>query len=147
MKKMMLALVMMFTLGTTYAFTGEEAVSKQTLAAFNKDFNGAKDAVWTVAATYYKVSFSMNEQKLFAFYSTDGEFMAVTRYITSAQLPLYLQTSLKKNYNNYWISDLFEIASDKETGYYLTIEDADSRVVLKSTDGSDWSVFQKAKKA
>jgi len=89
----------------------------------------------------------MNEQTLFAFYSMTGEFMAVTRYISSFQLPLNLQSNLKKSYSNYWITDLFEMANHDGTAYYVTLETADSKIVLKSIDGSDWSVFQKSKKA
>jgi hypothetical protein len=73
--------------------------------------------------------------------------MAVTRYISSIQLPLNLQSNLKKSYSNYWISDLFEIASNDGTAYYVTLENADTKIVLKSTGGTDWSVFEKSKKA
>ena len=89
----------------------------------------------------------MSSQKMFAFYNADGEFMAVTRYISSFQLPLTLQSKLKKSYSDYWISDLFEMATSNETGYYVTLEDADTTITLKSIDGSDWSVYKKSKKA
>ena len=142
---MMLALVL--TLSTSFAFTGEEAVNKQALASFKTEFAGATDAAWTVGNNYYQVAFTMNDQKLFAYYNTQGEFLAVTRYISSFQLPLNLQTSLKKSYNNYWISDLFEMASNEGTNYYVTFENADTKIVLKSIDGSSWSLYQKSKKA
>src|SRR6266404_6827700 len=144
MKKIMMMVAMVFTLSTAFAFTGEEAVSKETLKAFKTEFSGATDAAWTVGSNYYKVAFTLNEQKLFAFYSTEGEFMGVTRYISSFQLPLHLQGSLKKSYCNYWISDLFEMANNDGTAYYVTLETADTKIVLKSTDGSEWSVFEKS---
>ncbi len=147
MKKIMMMLAMVLTLGTTFAFTGEEAVSKQALNTFKTEFTGATDAAWTVGNDYYKVAFTLNDQKLFAYYNMQGEFMAATRYISSFQLPLNLQSSLKKSSCNYWISDLFEMASKDGTSYYVTLENADTKIVLKSTDGSDWSVFQKIKKA
>jgi len=135
------------TIGTSFAFTGEEAINKQALNAFKKEFAGATDAAWTVGTNFYKVEFSLNEQKLFAYYNTQGEFLAVTRNISSLQLPLALQTSLKKCYNSYWISDLFEVSNTDGTRYYVTLETADSKIVLKSADGSDWSIYQKSKKA
>jgi hypothetical protein len=147
MKKMMIALVMMFSITMSYAFTGEEAVSKQVLAAFKTEYAAATEVAWTTGNSYYKVAFTMNEQRLFAYYNTQGEFMAVTRNISSFQLPLNLQSSLKKSYSTYWISDLFEMAGNDVTGYYVTLENADSKVVLKSTDGSDWSVFKKNRKS
>jgi hypothetical protein len=147
MKKIMMTLALALTLSTMYAFTGEEAINKQALNAFKTEFASATDAAWTVGNDYYKVTFTMNDQKLFAYYSMNGEFMAVTRFISSFQLPLNLQSSLKRSYTNYWITDLFEMANHDGTSYYVTLETADSKIVLKSTDGSDWSVFQKSKKA
>jgi hypothetical protein len=93
------------------------------------------------------VTFTLSDQKLFAFYNSQGEFLAVTRYISSFQLPIHLQTGLKKSYNNYWISDLFEISGNDETSYYVTLENADTKIVLRSTDGKEWTPYQKNKKA
>ncbi len=147
MKKIMMMLALVLTVGTSFAFTGEEAVNKQALNAFKKEFAGATDAAWTVGNNYYKVTFSLNDEKLFAYYNTQGEFLAVTRNISSLQLPLTLQTSLKRSYSNYWISDLFEVAKNDGTNYYVTLETADTKIVLKSADGTDWSIYQKSKKA
>jgi uncharacterized protein YxeA len=147
MKKIMMMLALVLTIGTSFAYTGEEAVNKQALNSFKKEFAGATEAAWTVGDNYYKVTFSLNDQKLFAYYNMQGNFLAVTRNISSLQLPLNLQTSLKKSYNNYWISDLFEVANNDGTNYYVTLETADTKIILKSTDGTDWSIYQKSKKA
>jgi hypothetical protein len=147
MKKIMMMLALVLTIGTSFAFTGEEAVNKQALNAFKKEFAGATEAAWTVGSNFYKVTFSLNDQKLFAYYNTQGEFLAVTRNISSLQLPLNLQTSLKRSYNNYWISDLFEVSNNDGTRYYVTLETADTKIILRSADGNDWSVYQKSKKA
>ncbi len=147
MKKIMMMLALVLTLSTSFAFTGEEAVNKKALNGFKSEFAGATDAAWTTGSNFYKVAFTLNDQKLFAYYNAEGEFMAVTRFISSFQLPLNLQTSLKKSYNNYWISDLFEMASNEGTNYYVTFENADTKIVLKSIDGSSWSLYQKSKKA
>ncbi|SRR6266487_5993071 len=147
MKKIMMMLALVLTLSTSFAFTGEEAVNKKALNGFKSEFAGATDAAWTTGSNFYKVAFTLNDQKLFAYYNAEGEFMAVTRFISSFQLPLNLQTSLKKSYSNYWISDLFEMASNEGTNYYVTFENADTKIVLKSIDGSSWSLYQKSKKA
>jgi len=147
MKKMIMMLAMVFSLSTMYAFTGEEAVSKQAVTHFKGQFKGATDANWVTGKNYYKVTFTLSEQKLFAYYNMDGEFIAVTRYISSVQLPLNLQTGLKNDYSNYWISDLFEMADATDTSYYVTIENGDAKIVLRSTDGKEWCVFEKSKKA
>jgi hypothetical protein len=147
MKKMIMMLAMVLSLSTMYAFTGEEAVSKQAVKNFKEQFKGASEANWTTGKNYYKVTFSLSEQKLFAYYNMEGEFIAVTRYISSLQLPLNLQAALKNDYSNHWITDLFEMADKTETSYYVTLENADTKIVLRSSDGMEWYVFEKNKKA
>ena len=146
MKKITIMLAMMLTLTTTWAFSGEEAINKQALAAFKTEFAGATDAAWSVDNEYYKVTFILNDQRLFAYYRINGEFISVTRYISPVQLPLNLQSRLMKFYNNAWVSDLFEVATSKGTRYYVTLENADSKIILKSVNGRDWFIYQKDKK-
>jgi hypothetical protein len=84
---------------------------------------------------------------MFAYYNEDGDLMAVVRNILSEQLPINLQTELKKKYNDRWISDLFEMASEGQTSYFVTVENADETITLRSTDFNSWSVYKKVKKA
>jgi hypothetical protein len=88
-----------------------------------------------------------NDQHVSAYYNMDGELMGLTRYISPADLPLALQSDLKKNHCDYWISDLFEVANESGTAYYITLEDADTSIVLKATDGKSWKNYKKVKKA
>jgi hypothetical protein len=38
------------------------------------------------------------------------------------------------------------MVSGGQTSYYITVENADSKVVLKSDDFADWTSFKKEKK-
>jgi uncharacterized protein YxeA len=146
MKKIIMILGLMLSISTSFAFTGRESINQQALFAFKTEFNGATNAAWTAGSDFYKVEFTMNGNRLFAYYNKSGEFMAVTCYISSFQLPHYLQRKLKNSWSNYWISNLFKISNHDETSYYVTLENADSKIVLKSDDGSKWTVFQKTEK-
>lgn len=143
MKKIILMLAI--TISTLSAFAGEE-VNPRVLASFKNEFASAKEVTWTVTADYFKAEFTFNGQYVNAFYNTDGELMGLTRNITSLELPMNLQASLKKSYEDFWISDLFEITRSNNTGYYITLENADTKIVLKATAGEDWSVYKKIKK-
>lgn len=143
MKKIILMLAI--TISTLSAFAGEE-VNPRVLASFKNEFASAKEVAWTVTADYFKAEFTFNGQYVNAFYNTDGELMGLTRNITSLELPMNLQASLKKSYEDFWISDLFEITRSNNTGYYITLENADTKIVLKATAGEDWSVYKKVKK-
>ncbi len=145
MKKMILTLAV--ALSTMCSFAGEVTVSSRVLDAFKTNFASVKEVIWTATNSYYKAAFVFNDQHVFAFYSTEGELMGLTRYITSPDLPLSLQASLKKDYSNYWISDLFEVSNNDGTGYYITLENADAKIILKSTNGENWKTFQKKTKS
>ena len=144
MKKMILALALVFTISS--AFASDVTVTKQVLKSFNSNFSNAMDITWTETDTYYKAAFTLNDQKVFAFFTLDGEYLGLTRYISSLQLPLNLHSNLKKHYSQKWITDLFEVANDEGTTYYITVEDADTKLVLKSTPGSEWHVYKKSEK-
>jgi hypothetical protein len=145
MKKIIITLAV--ALSTLSSFAGEENVNTRVLNSFNSEFASAKEVTWTAGNNYYKAAFVFNSQHVFAFYNTDGELLGLTRYISSLDLPMNLQSDLRKGYGNYWISDLFEVSNNEGASYYITMENADTRIVLKSTFGSDWSVYQKITKA
>jgi CRISPR/Cas system-associated exonuclease Cas4 (RecB family) len=140
MKKIILTLAVAFS--TLCSFASDVNVNSKVLDAFKNDFVSAKEITWTATSDYYKASFLFNDQQVAAFYNMDGELMGMTRYIRSTDLPLSLQANLKKEYGSYWISDLFEVSNHDGTGYYITLENADSKIVLKSS-GDNWRPYQK----
>jgi hypothetical protein len=91
---------------------------------------------------FTKFTFKLNDVVLSAFYNENGQLLAITRNIQSNQLPLQLLMQVKKDYGNYWISDLFEYSGDGSSNYYITLETADSRVILRS-NGTEWEVYDK----
>ena len=145
MKKMILAFGL--TLCMSFAFAGDENVNPKVLNAFKDEFTTAKEVEWTAGSNYYKAAFTFNGNHVFAFYNLDGELMGLTRYISSLDLPINLQKDLKKDYSDYWISDLFEVANNSGTSYYITLENAGKKIVLKAADGNDWTMFKKISKA
>jgi len=146
MKKITIILALVLTVSTSFAFTGPETVNSQTLTTFNSEFVGVTDASWTISKDFYKVTFTMNEQVLSAYYNKAGEFMAITHNISSVQLSSNLKKSLKKMMSNSWITDLFEVTNYSETSWYVTLETADSKIVLRSDNGGKWTVYQKTEK-
>ncbi len=145
MKKMILTLAI--AVSSLAAFAREDNVSKKVLDAFKTEFNTVKVVEWTAGIDYYKASFIYNDKHVFAYYNMDGNLLGLTRYISPIDLPLNLQISLKKNGNGYWISDLFEVAKNATTSYYITLENAGSKMVLRSIGGSDWEEFKTVKKS
>ena len=147
MKKIIITLTMIFTMASTYAFAMDEVVSEKVLTAFKQDFNTATDVQWTAGEDFYQVAFTFYNKHVFAFYSTDGELYGTARHISSLDLPLHLLISLKKEYTRYWISDLFEVAKDGSTIYYISLEDADNIIIMKASAGNGWINWKKTKKS
>ena len=130
---------------SAFANKGEE-VSKQAVNAFTKDFAGARNISWEQTNQFVKATFTINDEVMCAFYTNGGELQAVVRNILSDKLPINLLASLKKEYNGFWISELFEMASDDQTTYYVTLESADKTLVLRSVGTNGWNVFSKTRK-
>ena len=145
MKKVIMLLAI--TISTLSAFATEEKVNQKVLHAFQSEFSSAKDVHWVATPDYFKAEFLFNDQHVNAFYNTDGELLGITRNITSLDLPMNLQTGLKKSYADFWISDLFEVTRSDSTGYYITLENAESVIVLKASADNEWTVFKKTRKA
>ena len=131
----------------SFAFAGEENVDPTVLNSFNNEFSTAKEVEWSVGSNYYKAAFTFNGNHVFAFYNKDGELLGLTRYISSLDLPINLQKDLKKDYSAYWIADLFEVANSEGTSYYITLENAEKKIVMKSVGGNSWTTFKKISKA
>ena len=137
--------VLLTSISSAFA-NGKEEVSDKIIKSFEKEFAGAQDVQWTTSKDFVKVTFTLNEQVVYAFYEQDGKLLGVTRNIVSSQLPINLYTDLKKNYSTHWITDLFEMASSNENVYYVTLENADQKLVLKSSGTSGWELFRKERK-
>ena len=147
MKKFMLIWALLLTVGVGSSFAHKlENVNEQVINSFKKDFASAQDVVWEKNKDIAKATFKMNDQVMFAYYTEDGNMLAVIRNIVSGQLPISLLSDLKKNYTGYWISDLFEMSSNDSTAYYVTVEDGAQKIVLKSLGSSGWETYRKDKK-
>lgn len=145
MKKMILTMAIAVSSLVSFA-SGPEEVNPAVLKAFKNEFVTAKNVEWQAAENYYRAAFLFNDKYVFAFYSPDGDLLGITRYISPVDLPVNLQVNLKKEYEGYWISDLFELSKNDATNYFITVENADVKLTLKSVSGR-WEVYKSEKKA
>ena len=146
MKRLLVTLTIALSFISLSSFANGREVSPKAVESFNSSFKTATEVTWTVTDDYFKADFLMSGQYVSAFYDNDGYLMALTRSLSSLQLPIALQEDLKKNYDQYWISDVMEVADDNGTSYYITLEDADTKLILKSQSDS-WSSFKKQRKS
>ena len=148
MNKSILSIAIILLMGTSVFATNlnNEEINQLAVQSFHKEFVSATNVKWEQKGDYVKATFTLNSQVLFAYYNSEGNLTAVVRNIVSDQLPISLLTSLKNEYTGYWISDLFEMASNDQTTYYITVENADKKIVLRSNGVDSWSVYTKTRK-
>jgi hypothetical protein len=143
MKKKFLTLMAFAILTITSAFAGGNDINKNALNTFAESFAKATNVKWEKNENYYKASFQLNGESLNALLSEEGEIIAVSRNILSTGLPIGLQTSLGKDFSVYWISELTEYAVGNETIYFITVENADEKIILENVGTYDWTVTKK----
>jgi hypothetical protein len=70
----------------------------------------------------------------------DREKSPAVRNILSNQLPARLLTVIKKNYKEYWITDLYKENINGKISYFITLENPDQTVKLSTTHSIGWAV-------
>ena len=138
------ALLLTLGVGSGFARTTTSG-GHNTNAYLHRDFQQAVVLDTKTGADYTRFTFKLDGTVMSAYYSTNGELLAITRNITSAQLPMPLLMQVKSDYANFWISDLFELNANGESNYYITLENADKKITLRSDD-SNWEVYSKSTK-
>lgn len=147
MKKLMIGLVLGAFIITNTAFANNSnKVNDKVQTSFKQEFATAQNVVFSKTNNYIKAAFTLNNQVMEAYYTADGEMIGVSKNLLSTELPIGLQVDLKRDYADYWISDLFEFATDSNSSYFITVENADQKITLQSS-GNEWVVYKKAKKA
>ena len=98
MNFLLATLITVFSLvSTTSHATDNTEVSAAVLASFNSSFKNASEVSWkTTGNNIYKADFSLNGQYVTAYYDATANLIAVTRNISSFQLPVTLQAKLKE---------------------------------------------------
>lgn len=149
MKKKILILTtsLIVTFFASFANDNGHQVPKYVATVFANDFSQARDTKWETYNGYYKVSFNDNGKTAYAFYTKGGEFMGFAVHMGADKLPVSLRTMISEQYPGYWIADLYQYTIDTTAGFFITLENADRRIMLKAEAGETWSLFAREKKA
>jgi hypothetical protein len=154
-KKFAIMAALFLTLGIGSSFAASTDSGKSTspagnndviIAVFHKEFRTADVLQVEQKKEYTKVTFRMSGVVMFAYYSEDGDLMAVVRNILSTQLPIRLLMDLKQHHSDCWITDLFELDHNGQTVYFASLENSDFKLTLRSADNSNWETYQKENK-
>lgn len=143
MKKFILATLITVTIGSSVLAADVSKVSFRILNAFEAQFAGATDVNWTVTADYTKVKFTMEGEKVEAFFSSNGDVIGTSRKTEFKRLPLSAIQKIKKVYAKYQVTETIEFELNGERKYYVSVESETDRKILEVSFYGQVSVFDK----
>lgn len=138
MKKLFFAVIAALMLtSTAIASDGGKNVNYWVLNKFNSTYVDAKDVTWIVTDKFAKASFLMDGERMEAYYTTDGEFIAESKAIPTAELPRAAKKALDKKYKDFTIKEVIEYSTADRVEYYVSLDSPKTSKILKiSATGS-----------
>lgn len=145
MKKIILSIAIVLTLFSTALADSPDRFSKNAVAAFQKDFKSASEVSWAETSHYYRVSFHMDKQTLLAYYDAQGNLISVVHHILTTGLPEQLRKDIRKQFANYWVSELFQVSFEEGSYYFIELKNADETIVLTTDSNLCWHEYSRQK--
>ncbi len=131
------------TIGSSVLAADVSKVSFRVLNTFETQFEGATDVTWTVSADYTKVKFTLEGEKVEAFFSSNGDVIGTSRKTAFSRLPLSAIRKIKKTYAKYQITETIEFELNGERKYYVSVENESGRKILEVSLYGQVSIFDK----
>jgi len=149
MKKILVSLTLAATLITSAFASDNIGVSKKIQDAFKKEFKGAEAANWQEVSRngVYQVSFVFNQQRLNAYYDTEGTLLATGRYVEQKSLPLLVTRRLTEKYNQYEVAEVIEFTTENETSYIVKLNGEKQNLYIQAYTSGGSIVLKKDKKS
>jgi hypothetical protein len=124
-----------------------EKVTPVVKAAFESDFSKATVVKWDKTDEFYFASFLLNNVKVDAAYTENGELIGTSRRIAAEQMPLSISVALADKYSGYEVDNsVVELTHQSVTRYYVTVSNKSQTVKLKCYSNGDLEVESKTKK-
>jgi hypothetical protein len=145
MKKLLMAALIVTTLVTT-AFADPAKTNYLVLKTFNVEFKNASDVSWTSTPAFIKATFTLDNQRMEAFYNEDGERIATSSSISIEELPIKAKRAFAKKYESYNVKEAILFEATEEIAYFISAENDKESVIVKVYENGNTSVFKKTKK-
>ena len=143
----MLLSISSFATETKKASPDPEKVTPVVKAALESDFSKATLVKWDKTDEFYFASFLLNNVKVDAAYTENGELIGTSRRISADQMPLSISVALAENYSGYVADNsVVELTHLSVTRYYVTVSNKTQTVKLKCFSNGELEVESKTKK-
>jgi hypothetical protein len=141
--KKLLAIFTAIGLTITTSVFATDTTPSTVLNSFQNAFKGSREVAWSTVKDLYRVDFTFEDQKVSAFFNSDGNLIASSRNISLLQLPISLETGLKSDFPDYEVVSLFEVDNENGTTYYATVKNSKREFTLESASSGEWNKFNK----
>lgn len=145
MKKYLVSLTLMFTIASSAIAGNDPASEEKAKENFKKEFTGAESVVWKESGDYYKVSFVFRGNPVEAYFNAEGELVGSARIVQLYELPLNIQTSFTKRFNDADVLDVLEVNNAEGTSYRFTFRQNDKKYQVKLDNDGNISSKEKVK--
>ena len=146
MKKVFVMLFAVVIAASAWASPSPTPVeNEKVLAAFEKQFTEAKDVSWTEKQGYFLVSFKLNNDRMLAWYTAEGEVEAVQRSVQTSQLTFLAAETVEKLIQDKALITLAEISKQGELFYLAKIDDEKCVSIYKIYASGDYYRISKTK--
>ncbi|TDH20897.1 hypothetical protein EXU57_21130 [Segetibacter sp. 3557_3] len=153
MKKLTLSLLLAVTIFTS-AFATDEIkkanaetkkvvqVNVRTLHTFRSEFGNPNDVEWSLKPDFARASFTVNNERLEAFFDVRGELIGTSKAVTIDQMPVNVKRVFAKRYADYTVKETIRFDGVDESSYYISAENGSKSVILKVSVTGGVSLYQ-----
>ena len=114
--------------------------------AFNEHFKNATIVRWVPIQDSYVASFTQGQGFRDAYFTTEGEFKGVGRYISVDLLPISAQEKINSTYSNYDVTQLYQFESvESGISFFAVLQNEKNELTLKIDAVGDVSFSKRNK--
>ncbi|WP_026768332.1 hypothetical protein [Asinibacterium sp. OR53] len=145
MKKLFLAVLIAASIGTSAFAADATHLNYRVKSAFEAAFAGATNVSWHIKPQFISFAFELNNEKMEAFYSSDGEQIGTSRHVSFDKLPASAVKKIKANYPDYQVKEAVKMDLNGESNYYVSLENGNLKRILEVSEYGRVSLFNNGK--
>jgi len=132
MKKLILSVAMLLSLGVASSFAADSKEDPRIQSMFARHFTGAENVKWTTLEDgLMKVTFTLGGIRTEAYYSADAELLGSVRNLFYSQLPLTVMQTVNNKFEGAIVLEVMEITNTNGTSYRMTLEQKEKKYTVR----------------
>lgn len=130
---------------TSHAQTGID-IPQAVKGSFTDHFKNSQFERWVKLHDIYVATFTEGNTWRDAYFTEEGEFKGIGKFVTTDALPMFAAQSIKEKYPDYEVFELYQYEC-MENGlcFYAVLKNATHQVILKLDTNGDVAYSQKTK--